>query len=539
MPFHKVLKPQTFPRRFNVHKYWGKKPSNVVDQYISYYTQKGDVVLDPFSGSGVVYVESLLLERNAIAFDINPVSKYLSTAFTNKVNESDIWEAFSKIEESVKDKIESLYVTKDKSEIERKVISFVWEEEKMIGVRYIDSNKKTVEQLPTFEDLQRQRMSENLKIEKWIPIENIFQGWQTRKLNAKGITKYSDLFTHRNLYSLSLLFDEIQKIKKEAVRNLLLVAFTSTIAQASKLITNYGKNAGPSWKINTFWIAPNRLELNVWHYFLNRLKKVIAGNNDFNQYYSGSTIGHFYEKTSTEMFMIESNSVDYVFTDPPYGGEGIQYMELSYLWNVWLKHQGEPIQWRDEIAFNEKRERVMTNTDYASGLSRVFAETYRVLKPGAWITVTFANKDIKTWNILTNALSKAGFELKNIVPMLPSAPSITQLNMKDAAKSDLLINLQKPLLARNNQVALSLFNFEYSVDNALHSLEKDHQSITVAKIFDLVTIDWMTNRYGIAYEDASLEVFTKADIVKYVEQKPNYRKLFDEKNSDETRKQLK
>lgn len=527
IPFHKVLEPQTFPRRFNVHKYWGKKPSNVVDQYINYYTKKGDVVLDPFSGSGVVYVESLLMERNAIAFDINPISKYLSTSFTNKVSEADIWKIFASIEKTVKDKIESLYVTRDDSGIERKVTSFVWEEDKMIGVRFIDSNKQTVEKLATLEDLQRQKNSETIKIDKWIPMENIFQGWQTRKLKAKGITKYSDLFTHRNLYSLSLIFDEIQKIKKDPVRNLMLVAFTSSIAQASKLITNYGKNAGPSWKINTFWIAPNRLELNVWHYFINRLKKVIAGNNDFNQYYSGNTVGHFYETTSTKMFMVDSNSVDYVFTDPPYGGEGIQYMELSYLWNVWLKRQGETIAWRDEIAFNEKRESVMSNEDYARGLRNVFAETYRVLKPGAWLTVTFANKDINTWSMLTNALSKAGFELKNIVPMSPSAPSITQLNMKDAAKSDLLLNLQKPFLARNHQVTLSLFNFESSVDSALHLLETDHQSITVDKIFDLVTIDWMTNRYGL-YDDTSLDVFTKADIVKYIEQKQNYRKLFDE-----------
>ncbi|MFB3896404.1 MAG: DNA methyltransferase, partial [bacterium] len=35
-----------------MHKYWARKPHNVVSRYIEYYTNEGDTVLDPFMGSG-------------------------------------------------------------------------------------------------------------------------------------------------------------------------------------------------------------------------------------------------------------------------------------------------------------------------------------------------------------------------------------------------------------------------------------------------------------------------------------------------------
>jgi len=32
---------------------------------------------------------------------------------------------------------------------------------------------------------------------------------------------------------------------------------------------------------------------------------------------------------------IDENSIDYIYTDPPYGGN-IAYLDLSTMWNAWL-----------------------------------------------------------------------------------------------------------------------------------------------------------------------------------------------------------
>ncbi len=37
---------------YNMHTYWSKKPHDAIRQYIRHYTRPGDLVLDPFCGSG-------------------------------------------------------------------------------------------------------------------------------------------------------------------------------------------------------------------------------------------------------------------------------------------------------------------------------------------------------------------------------------------------------------------------------------------------------------------------------------------------------
>jgi DNA modification methylase len=73
-PFDEAVIAQTHPARYMMHKYWARKPSNVVARYIEYYTNPGDTVLDPFMGSGVTVVEAARLKRIGIGVDLNPVA---------------------------------------------------------------------------------------------------------------------------------------------------------------------------------------------------------------------------------------------------------------------------------------------------------------------------------------------------------------------------------------------------------------------------------------------------------------------------------
>ena len=50
--------------------------------FITKLTEKGDTVYDPFSGRGTTAIEALLCGRNAIANDINPISRILSEGRT-------------------------------------------------------------------------------------------------------------------------------------------------------------------------------------------------------------------------------------------------------------------------------------------------------------------------------------------------------------------------------------------------------------------------------------------------------------------------
>ena len=60
-----------------VHKYWARKPHNVVSEYIRRYSMPGEIVLDPFGGSGVTAMEAIKADRKAISVDLNPMSAFL------------------------------------------------------------------------------------------------------------------------------------------------------------------------------------------------------------------------------------------------------------------------------------------------------------------------------------------------------------------------------------------------------------------------------------------------------------------------------
>lgn len=60
--------------------YFAMFPEDFVAKHVEEWTDKNDHVLDPFSGRGTTVLQSLLMQRNATAIDINPVAFCVSGA---------------------------------------------------------------------------------------------------------------------------------------------------------------------------------------------------------------------------------------------------------------------------------------------------------------------------------------------------------------------------------------------------------------------------------------------------------------------------
>lgn len=82
----KNIKAKSHPSHYLMHKYWGRKAHNVVADYIINYTEEGDVVLDPFMGSGIVPIEAIKHGRKGVGVDINPMSKFIAENTVSTVN---------------------------------------------------------------------------------------------------------------------------------------------------------------------------------------------------------------------------------------------------------------------------------------------------------------------------------------------------------------------------------------------------------------------------------------------------------------------
>ncbi|GLR19814.1 DNA methyltransferase [Portibacter lacus] len=70
--------------------YLGAFPPSLANYFIKYFTDKNDLVFDPFSGRGTTILESRMLGRKSFGSDLNPIALALSKAKSNYIRKEDI-----------------------------------------------------------------------------------------------------------------------------------------------------------------------------------------------------------------------------------------------------------------------------------------------------------------------------------------------------------------------------------------------------------------------------------------------------------------
>jgi hypothetical protein len=154
--------------------------------------------------------------------------------------------------------------------------------------------------------------------------------------------------------------------------------------------------------------------------------------------------------SSTEL-PVPDASVDYVFVDPPFG-ENIYYSDLAYLVEAWHRNHTASA----EEAIESRHKRAPKTIDaYAALMSRCFAEFFRVLKPGRWMTVEFSNHSNDVWLRIQNSLASAGFVVADTRVIDKEQLSYRQVTAEHAVKHDLVISAYKPAEATERTFGLA------------------------------------------------------------------------------------
>ena len=168
----------------------------------------------------------------------------------------------------------------------------------------------------------------------------------------------ADLFEKRSLIAHSTVYHQIENIDDEDIRDLMKSVFSSNLHNVSKLNVvhhlrlNRGTHPSRGWVMHSFWIPHLRIELPFWFYFNERYNHILRGKRESNKLITQCKEAKSFDDlkkdanilicTQSSLLLdsapakISSESVQYVFTDPPYGGS-IQYMELSTIYSAWLK----------------------------------------------------------------------------------------------------------------------------------------------------------------------------------------------------------
>lgn len=144
----------------------------------------------------------------------------------------------------------------------------------------------------------------------------------------------------------------------------------------------------------------------------------------------------FVNGSSTNV-LLEDNSVDYVFTDPPFG-DFIPYSEINQLNEAWM---GIVTDDAEEAIINPAQGKAIE--EYSNLMTAVFGQISRIMKPAASCTLVFHSAKSVIWRALVDAYKEAGLSSIKASILDKVQPSFKQTNSSVTVKGDPLILLKK------------------------------------------------------------------------------------------------
>lgn len=279
----------------------------------------------------------------------------------------------------------------------------------------------------------------------YFPIAELPKGdrWRRDAFDDKGVTHIHHFYTSRNIVALSIILRSINEINFDyRAKMALLFLFTSfsdrNATKRNRFIINkhnpHGRVNGPM--ANCLYLPNLFCEMNIFRLMDEKQKDILAAFNSYHSTNHGKTAIN--TGSSTQLKKIPDASIDYIFTDPPFG-HNIQYSELNYALETFIEVNSNN---GDDIVVNDFVGKTLSA--YSDSLYKTFTEYYRVLKPGKWITVEFHNSKASVWNAIQEAMGKAGFIVAHIATLDKKQKTVHQdTNVNGTVDQDLIISAYK------------------------------------------------------------------------------------------------
>ncbi|MBI1878957.1 MAG: hypothetical protein HYR94_12195 [Chloroflexi bacterium] len=492
---------------YDAHTYHTKVPPEAIARLIEHYTEPGDLVLDPFCGSGMTGVAALRTQRRPILIDLSPAATFIAMNFLTPIDEQEYQRGIKEVLASTRDEEMTLYGTHCRScgklvPMEYMVWSYglvcefcheefiLWDvarderedvrESKIktefscphcgkhlqkrklrrtqlypvqVGYRCCRSGLQETQVLPDEYDLEviQTTNSRDVSLELWYPTTKLPEGVNTRQVIGHGLKSIDVLYTTRNLHAVARLWDIARRWPETQMSLKLLFTVTSLYQRVTRL--SEFRFWGGSGNIANYNVPMIFNEQNVFKVFRRKAKTI----QNYLATWSHPPDAPFCISTqsATDLRPLPDNSIDYIFTDPPFGSN-INYSEMNYLWEAWL---GVFTDINQEAIINRVQNKTLES--YRELMTLAFREMYRVLKPGRWLTVEFHNSSAEVWSAIQKALALSGFSLELIQTLDKRHGTFKQFVSENAVGYDLILHCQKNLASQPNAHGLHRKKTDY------------------------------------------------------------------------------
>ena len=296
---------------------------------------------------------------------------------------------------------------------------------------------KSYSKKPSSYDFELLSHIEKIPVPEWCPTDELPFGFNTRQpKESHGLARVHHFYTKRNLIVLSSLYAIARNSKSSLLQDVVNNMLTRANKQSSLHVSNYFNGGGGVCKghlTGTLYVPSLSPEIPATKIFSDRIKTFKRWLTVYR-----SKGKNAITTNSAASLGLKSESVDYVFIDPPFG-RNIMYSEVNFIDEAWHKVFTNNISEAIESDAQSK-----TLDDYRGLMCAAFKEAYRVLKPGRWMTVEFSNTQATVWNAIQTALQEAGFVVANVSALDKKQGSFKAVTTTTAVKQDLVISAYKP-----------------------------------------------------------------------------------------------
>jgi len=265
------------------------------------------------------------------------------------------------------------------------------------------------------------------------PIADMSHG---SRVAPKGFTYTHQFFLARAAQSLAALWRKTNAAQEFRLRAMLLFFVEQAIWGLSRM-NRYGPThfSQVNRTLNgVYYIASQHSECSPWYNLGGKLERLVKTFSEQRMRLRTGLV----TTLSTPAMDIPDGSLDYIFTDPPFG-ENIFYGDMNLLVESWHK-----------VFTNCEAEAIIDRPkgkdlpDYQALMLSCFRQYFRVLKPGRWMTVEFSNSQAAVWNAIQTTLQEAGFVVANVAALDKQQRSFRSVTSPTAVKQDLVISAYKP-----------------------------------------------------------------------------------------------
>jgi hypothetical protein len=296
---------------------------------------------------------------------------------------------------------------------------------------------------PDLQDLAILERVANLALPDELPKDRLPDSQMTRvgRMRTTNTSTIHSMFLPRAAQAMAFLWAAAKRNPNVRLRHMLMFFIEQGVRGMSVLNrykpVQHGRLGGSQVGLDlpgVLYVPSIISEVSPWAQFEGKLERLVKTFATFDAKLAAAVISTGSASDSS----LPSSSVDYVFTDPPFG-ENIYYADLNFVVEAWHGVKTDVV---PEAIVDRVREKAIL--DYQRLMQSCFEEYFRVLKPGRWMTVVFSNSRAAVWNSIQVALQQAGFVVAEVNALDKKQGSFQQGISPNAVKQDLVISAYKP-----------------------------------------------------------------------------------------------